>query len=132
MRRMVARRIDLDDVGQRRRARLGSRSDSSLGKGGCNLAPAGFVSPVSCCRKQPSGASHTTYDRLRGVSVLFVGLRGPGFRIHSAAHRTRAHGSVGQPGCQHPSVSRPPTWNLSEAHPAGREPHQYQPSLLPR
>ena len=71
MRRMVVWRSDLDDVGQRRRARLGTRSDTSRANN-INSAAAGFVSPVLCCQKQPSGASHTSVERFRGVCRLFV------------------------------------------------------------
>ena len=68
MRRMVARRSDLDCAIQRRRARLGSRSDRACG----DTAASAVIGFCIARAKNASGVSHTSFERPLDVRALFV------------------------------------------------------------
>ena len=125
MRRMVARRSDSDCGRKWRRARVRSAAIEPRQQAELNLAPAGFVSPVSCGRKQPSGASHISLERRRGVWRLFVGvMRGPGFACTALCPPDAPPRKKRRAAGQHQSVSSRPALNLSEAQSApGGESH---------
>ena len=119
MRRIVARRIDLAGVDQRRQARLGTRSDrasASLPQPRAALR-SGFLSPRRRTRRRFPYDSRRPSLRLSPFRRVL-----PHFPlIHSALPTGRAaHRSGKQRAASIRPFSRPPTWNSSEAHPAGR------------
>ena len=116
MRRMVARRSDSNCASERRRARLGARSDipsASLPQ------PRGCVAIGFCIAraKNASDVSHTSLERPRGVCLPFVtGIAS--FRMQRCPPAAAAYRSVGQPLHHYPSVSRPPQLRASVAQSA--------------
>ena len=83
MRRMVAWRIDLDDIGQRRRARLGTRSDKAI-SASCNKALRRVLCrPFRAAGSSPPALPIPLWNALAEFAGFSFGLCA--FSLHSAA-----------------------------------------------